>query len=123
MLKSLCVVVTLVAIAACTPPAPIDGGIQGYVTAGPSCPVSRPDIPCPDLPYAATLSILASADRRLITSVASDASGFYRVLLPAGTYIVHPESPGILPRASEVRVEVQPHEFTRQDISYDTGIR
>ena len=123
MLRSVCFVLTLAAIAACAPPATVDSGIQGYVTAGPSCPVSRPGVPCPDLPYAATLSILAAGDRRLIASAASDASGFYKVLLPAGIYIIRPDSPGILPRASEVSVEVRPHEFTRQDISYDTGIR
>jgi hypothetical protein len=117
------IAIALFVLAACAPPPPTDSGIQGRVTAGPSCPVSRPDDPCPDQPYAATLSILASADRRLITSVNADQSGFYRVLLPAGGYIIRPESPAVMPHASEVIVLVQPHQFTLQDIQYDTGIR
>jgi hypothetical protein len=123
VLRNLWLGLALLLLAACTPPAPVDSGIHGYVTAGPACPVSRPDVPCPDLPYAAALSILASGDRRPITSVSADASGYYRVMLGAGTYIIRPESPAVMPYAAELVVQVLPHQFTQQDISYDTGIR
>lgn len=123
MLKLICISLAVVTLAACTPGASVDSGIQGRVTAGPSCPVSRPDAPCPDRAYAGTLSILADADRRKITSVTADDLGNYEVLLPPGRYIIRPESPGVLPRGAEVSVLVLPHQFTQQDVQYDTGIR
>jgi hypothetical protein len=123
MRNVLCMALAFVGLVACDPAAPADGGIEGYVTSGPSCPVARPDVLCPDKPYAAALSILAHANSRPIASVTADDSGYYKVLLPPGTYIIHAESPGVFPRASDVVVDVLPHRFTRQDIQYDTGIR
>ena len=123
MLRRFWLTLTLFGLVACTPPAPVDSGIEGFVTAGPSCPVSRPDMPCPDLPYAADLSILASSNRRLVARVKADEAGYFKVFLPPGSYVIRPESPAVMPFASEVSVQVFPHEITRQDIQYDTGIR
>jgi len=123
MLNIVCISLALFGLTACGSPVATDSGIQGRVTAGPTCPVERPDMLCPDLPYAAKLSILSSPDRRTVASVKADESGDFTVLLPPGTYIIHPESPGVMPFASELVVQVRPHEFTLQDIVYDTGIR
>jgi hypothetical protein len=123
MRKLLCLSLILLALAACTPVNSSDSGIQGRVTVGPMCPVSRPGVPCPDQPYAAALSILAAATGRPVTSVKSDDAGYYKVLLPPGSYIIHPESPGFLPRGVDIEVTVLPHRFTQQDIQYDSGIR
>jgi hypothetical protein len=81
------------------------------------------DVPCPDQPYPGILTILAANGRTKVGEVTADASGYYRVALAPGTYIIHPESPGILPSAADVTAIILPHEFTRQDIVYDTGIR
>jgi len=112
-----------VCLAACSPTPFSDSGIEGYVTAGPACPVVQENVPCPDQPYAGSLTILAGHGRAKVTEVTSDASGYFRVPLAPGTYIIHPESPGVLPRGSEVVALVLPNQFTRQDIVYDTGIR
>jgi hypothetical protein len=114
------IALALVLAAACTP---TDSGIEGYVTAGPACPVMQENVPCPDQPYAGTLTILAGNGRIKVGDVTADASGYYTVALAPGTYIVHPESPGPLPRGPEVVVVVIAGRFTRQDIVYDTGIR
>ncbi|MFH1184044.1 MAG: carboxypeptidase-like regulatory domain-containing protein [Chloroflexota bacterium] len=110
----------LALVSACTP---TDSGIEGYITAGPACPVMQADVPCPDQPYAGTLTILAENGRTKVTAVTADSSGYFRVALAPGTYIVHPEAPGVLPRGVDVIVRVLPNQFTRQDIVYDTGIR
>ena len=123
MLRTFLLTLTLLGVVACAPTPTADSGIEGFVTAGPSCPVSRPDMPCPDLPYAAELSILASTNHRLVASIKADEAGYFKVLLPPGSYVIRPESPAVMPFASEVSVQVFPHEFTRQDIQYDTGIR
>ena len=80
-------------------------------------------VPCPDRPYAGTLNFLTEYGGRPAGRVTAGADGYYRISLPPGTYIVHPESPGVLPSGSELVVAVRPHEFTRQDMLYDTGIR
>ena len=113
-------VLALLLPAACSPN---DSGIEGHITAGPACPVMQVDVPCPDQPYAGTLTILTVYGRIKIGEVAADASGYYRASLAPGTYILHPESPGILPSSPELTVTILPHTFTRQDIVYDTGIR
>lgn len=110
----------LVSAAACTP---IDSGVEGWITAGPACPVMQVGVPCPDQPYAGTLSFLTEYGRLPAGRVTAGADGYYRISLAPGTYIVHPESPGALPAGSELVVAVRPHEFTRQDLVYDTGIR
>jgi hypothetical protein len=110
----------LVLLAACSP---VDSGIEGNITAGPACPVVREDLPCPDQPYAGTLTIVRKNGEIKVGAVTADTAGYYRVTLAPGTYIIHPESPGVLPRGTDVQVVVLPHQFIRQDIVYDTGIR
>jgi len=113
----------LVFVTACTSAPPTDSGIGGRVTAGPSCPVSRPEAPCPDLPFAATLSILTDPGRKAVATVTADDLGYYKVVLRAGSYVIHPLSPGAMPYASDIAVQVRAGQFTKQDIVYDTGIR
>jgi hypothetical protein len=103
--------------------APSDSGIEGWITAGPACPVMQVGVPCPDQPYVGTLSFFTKSGRLPAGRVTAGADGYYRISLSPGAYIIHPESPGALPSGSELVVAVRPHEFTRQDIVYDTGIR
>ena len=101
-----------------------DSGIEGHVTVGPSCPVVRAGVPCPDRPYEAELTILDGSGREVATAH-SDAGGSYRIALAPGRYRVIPLSPpGLpLPRAQAVEVTVPPGRFVTLDISYDSGIR
>ncbi len=100
-----------------------DSGIYGQVTVGPTCPVQRINDPCPDKPYQATLTVLTTTDRSKVIQFQTDANGNFRVALAAGEYILHPESPGFLPRGHDQNFTVPPHEFVQLNVSYDSGIR
>jgi hypothetical protein len=108
--------------AACAP-TPIDSGIEGHVTIGPICPVMQAGNPCPDQPYQATLTVLTSISKHKVIQFESDSNGYFRVALSPGEYILHPESPNVMPRAADVPFTVEAHQFTRVDVAYDSGIR
>lgn len=113
-----------VAIVAMLGPRAGASGIEGVVTIGPQCPVVRKGVPCPDLPYAATLAVVDAAGRE-VAVVMSDDDGRYRVALPPGRYTIVPRSPGDsqLPFASPIEVTVAAGAFTKADVAYDSGIR
>lgn len=102
-----------------------DGGLQGFVTLGPICPVMREgDDSCADQPLAATISVL-DLSGNLVTQAQSTDSGYYRIDLPPGTYILRPEKPepGLFPFADEQQVTVVAGQYVEVPIMYDTGIR
>ena len=80
-------------------------------------------VPCPNQPYAGTLVFLAKDAHTKVAEIAADSSGHYRLALAPGTCILHPESPGILPRGTDAVIVMLPRKFTHQAIVYDTGIR
>ena len=96
------------------------GGIEGVVVAGPSCPVATPDRPCPPKPVAAHV-IVTTPTGQAVASTDSDASGRYRIMVAAGTYIVQVGG-GSFPRCAPVPV-IATAAFVTVDISCDTGIR
>jgi hypothetical protein len=101
---------------------PSDSGIEGIVTIGPMCPVMQEDVPCPDQPYQAELSVLTESGKRVI-QFQTDENGRFRVELAAGDYVLHPESPNGLPFAEDIPFKVDDHKFMLLKISYDSGIR
>ena len=110
-------------LTACLPtPQPLDSGIEGIVTIGPMCPVMQEDVPCPDGPYQATLTILEINGKK-VTQFQTDENGHFRVELLPGEYLLHPESPNQMPFAEDMLFTVNEHEFTYLEISYDSGIR
>ena len=110
-------------LAACLPtPQPTDSGIEGVVTIGPMCPVVQENVPCPDRPYQAALTVLTVSGNK-ITQFRTDEQGRFRVDLAPGNYILHPESPNGMPFAQDLPFTVNEHQFTRLEISYDSGIR
>lgn len=118
--------VAFLLITSCSPllaPTPVDSGIEGNVTLGPTCPVVQVNNPCPDKPYQATLTILKATSRDKVIQFATNANGNFRVALAPGEYILHPESPSIMPHAADVPFTVTDHEFTHLDVVYDSGIR
>jgi len=116
--------VLILLLTACLPPAaPGDSGVEGQVTIGPMCPVVQMGNPCPDQPYQASLTILTTTSRHKVIQFQTDQIGFFRVALAPGEYILRPESPNVMPHASEVAFTVQAHQFTRLNIVYDSGIR
>lgn len=103
-------------------PQPLDSGIEGKVMIGPMCPVMQEDVPCPDQPYQAMLTILSMSGEK-ITQFQTDENGHFRVELAAGDYVLHPESPNGLPFAKDIPFTVNEHKFTLLEINYDSGIR
>jgi hypothetical protein len=104
-------------------PVATDSGIEGRVTIGPMCPVVQIGNPCPDKPYQATLTVLTSTSLHKVIQFQTDANGYFRVGLAPGTYILHPESPNVMPYAADIPFEVDAHLFTTLNVIYDSGIR
>jgi hypothetical protein len=102
----------------------VSSGIEGTVTIGPMCPVERPDSPCPDQPYAATI-VIEDSDGEEAAHTESAGDGRFRVALPPGRYTLAPQSPdgAQLPYASEQQVEVRDGAYTSVTVAYDSGIR
>lgn len=125
MKRTVWVLVFLV-ISACSsaPTAPPDTGVEGQVFVGPMCPVMIEGQDCPDQPYQATMTVLTPSGRK-VTQFQTDENGYFRVDLPAGDYILHPETPpdSPLPYASEQPFSVIEGEYTHMIIIYDSGIR
>ncbi|MFA5872715.1 MAG: hypothetical protein WC832_02000 [Anaerolineales bacterium] len=99
-----------------------DTGVEGQVLLGPMCPVVRLDQPCPDQPYQSTLTVL-NPTGKMIAQVQADVKGLYRLALLPGDYIIHPESPNVMPHAQDQLFSVLAGQFTKLDIVYDSGIR
>ncbi|MBC7877361.1 MAG: carboxypeptidase regulatory-like domain-containing protein [Anaerolineales bacterium] len=103
-------------------PQPVDSGIEGAVTIGPMCPVMQEDVPCPDQPYQATLTVLTTSGEK-VTQFQTDENGRFQIELAPGDYVLHPESPNTLPFAADISFTVIERKFTLLEISYDSGIR
>jgi hypothetical protein len=112
------------------PPAPTatslpqtgETGIDGIVTIGPTCPVERPDSPCPDRAFEADVDIL-DAGGGTVASTRSDAVGRFRILLPPGTYTLIGRSDTSPPAAKPVTVLVTEGRLASAHIRFDSGIR
>ena len=68
------------------------GGVRGVVTVGPSCPVQRADMSCPDRPYAAAMVVRDTAGNE-VERVQAGEDGWYEVALGAGDWVLDPLSP------------------------------
>jgi len=104
------------------PPAPAGSGVYGFVTAGPTCPVERPDQPCPPRPVAAHIQA-ESAAGRTVAATDSDGAGRYLLALAPGSYTLVATTGTVFPRCPSVAVIVRAGGPSRTDIGCDTGIR
>jgi len=100
----------------------VESGVEGRVTIGPMCPVVRLDLPCPDKPYQATLTVLNPAGKK-IAQIQTDIDGLYQLTLLPGEYTMQPESPNVIPHAQAQSFTVLEGRYTMLDIVYDSGIR
>jgi hypothetical protein len=101
-------------------------GIEGQVSIGPMCPVVRPDRPCPDKPFAASIKIQNQDDQGDHLTVRSGEDGRFRVKLAPGKYKLTPmaPNPGAPPHAPPPQsVTVESGKYTHMTIKYDSGIR
>lgn len=111
-------------------PGPGDGttggviGIRGIATAGPVCPVVRPNDPaCADRPVASATVHVIDATGTEVATMETDATGAFVVTLPPGRYRLVPEPvDGLLGTAVPVDVTVGAS-LALVQLSYDTGIR
>ena len=99
-------------------------GIAGLVLIGPTCPVVRPDDPCPDRPFSADL-VVRNAQGTAVCTTSSGEDGRFQVGLPPGGYELDPQSgqPGGLPYAAPQPVTVEPGRYTEVTVTFDSGIR
>ena len=107
-----------------TSTASVDSGVEGQVWIGPTCPVARAGTECPDQPYEAQLSI-TDVEANVVARGMADEDGFFRFHLPAGEYILVPDTPNpsLPPYASPSPFSVNPGRFTQLTVKYDSGIR
>jgi hypothetical protein len=104
------------------PPAAASSGVQGVVTAGPTCPVQRADTPCPPRPVEVDVTAHNSSGA-VVATTHSAADGTYAMKLSPGSYTLDVPSTNKMMRCAEVPVTVEAGKTARADISCDTGIR
>ena len=99
-------------------------GVEGRVWIGPTCPVARAGTECPDQPYEAQLTV-TDVEANVVARGMADEDGFFRFQLPAGDYILVPETPNprLPPHANPIPFSVNPGRFTQLTVNYDSGIR
>ncbi len=107
--------------ATATPPASGETGIAGTATVGPTCPVERPDSPCPDRPYEARITVWQGST--MVSETRSGADGRFTVLLPPGMYRVVGESGSTFPHGTETTATVVEGQLTQVTLRFDSGIR
>ena len=105
---------------------PIDSGVEGTVTIGPTCPVVRDgDTTCSDRPYSTDIQIIAEGQIKSspYAMTKSDNEGNYKIVLPPGKYSFQPVGPGIMPRCEFKDVTVSANAIARLDLTCDSGVR
>lgn len=103
-----------------------ESGIEGQSVIGPTRPHIRQNDPTPDVaPYKTTLLILTASGEREIGRLETGADGRFRLALAPGEYLVRAlGGQGKMgPRASDQEVTVRAGQFTRIQISFDSGMR
>lgn len=115
---------SMLVLSACSAiqPTPTDSGVEGQAFIGPVCPVVQEGQECPDQPYQATLTINSPKGERIVR-IQTEKDGSFRVALPPGEYVLHPESPNVMPFASDQPFVVEEGKFTWVVVNYDSGIR
>jgi len=115
---------SMLVLSACSSvrPTPTDSGVEGQVFIGPMCPVVQEGQECPDQPYQATLTVNSLTGERIV-QFQTEKNGTFRIPLAPGEYILHPESPNVMPFAQEQPFTVEAGKFTQVIVNYDSGIR
>jgi len=115
---------SMLVLSACSSvqPTPTDNGVEGQVFIGPMCPVVQEGQECPDQSYQATLTVNSLTGERIV-QFQTEKNGTFRIPLAPGEYVLHPESPNVMPFAQEQPFTVEAGKFTQVIVNYDSGIR
>lgn len=100
-------------------------GAGGRVTAGPTCPVERPNDPaCAPRMVAGAVLLVRDGSGQEVASHTTDGSGLFRFSLAAGDYTLEPQPvEGLMGTAQSMPFTVADGVVTWLDVAYDTGIR
>lgn len=118
----------MVALSACTTPAPSDAlTVRVVAMAGPTCPVvsDPPDPNCDDRPVEGAAIVVQDEGGAEVARLVTDGEGMAVVELPAGPYVFVPQPvEGLMGTAPSIDVSIldglEPEPVM---IVYDTGIR
>jgi hypothetical protein len=102
--------------------------VAGVTTAGPVCPVARPDDPaCAPRPVAGAILVVTEPDGTEVARATSGADGRFGLHLPAGSYILVPQAVvGLMGTADPIPFSVRADGASPPvplQVEYDTGIR
>ena len=103
-------------------PCPAPSGVEGRVSAGPTCPVERADEPCADKPVETTLRLLRK-DGSVAAAGKSSPDGAFRLAVAPGSYRLVADWPSRIGGCGPVEVTVEYGRFTYTKVSCVTGIR
>jgi hypothetical protein len=100
-------------------------GIGGWATAGPTCPVERPNDPaCAQHMVGGAVLHVKGGDGKEVATFTTDGSGLFRIALGPGEYTVEAAPvQGLMGTPGPATAEVQAGDETWLDLAYDTGIR
>ena len=115
---------SMLVLSACSSvqPTPTDSGVEGQIFIGPMCPVVQEGQECSDQSYQATLTVNSLTGERIV-QFQTEKNGTFRIPLAPGEYVLHPESPNVMPFAQEQPFTVEAGKFTQVIVNYDSGIR
>jgi hypothetical protein len=100
-------------------------GAGGRATAGPTCPVERPNDPaCAPRMVAGAVLVVRDGTGKEVERVTTGASGLFRFVLAAGDYTLEPQPvEGLMGTAQPLPFTIADGELTWLDVAYDTGMR
>jgi len=103
----------------------VSQGVAGRATAGPVCPVERPNDPaCAPRPVAGAVLVIRAADGSEIARFATAADGGFGQELPVGEYVLEAQPvEGLMGTPAPIPFRVADGHAAELDVSYDTGIR
>ncbi len=115
----------ILVLVGCSSTPPVETfAVDGFVHAGPNCPVMSdpPDPNCADRPVTdAEIVVWGPADNE-VARTNTDGEGRFTLELPAGDYILVPQQVEGLLGTAPMQGFVVPGD-TSLDVAYDTGIR
>jgi len=102
-----------------------DSGVSGRTVVDQGCTVIRGSTPCPTEPLRARVVAIHAGSTATAGSTESDVDGRFRISLPPGQYVLHPQnlSGAPVPTAMPVPVEVRSGSYVEVTVQFDSGVR